>query len=80
MNKLVNLKNAGSMFDFQLFEGKIQVFEFEYQLINMFEFVRFYKNDVRVCSMFAKMMFDLKIAYRPWQANCNFHTVNCTQC
>ena len=46
------------MFDVRLFEAKIQAFEFDHQLMNMFEFVQCSKNDVRVCSIFVKMELD----------------------
>ena len=46
------------MFDVRLFEAKIQVFEFDHQLINTFEFIGCSKNDVQVHSMFDKMVFD----------------------
>ena len=40
------------------FEAKNRVFEFDHQQMNLFEFVRCSKNDVRVRSMFDKMVFD----------------------
>ena len=46
------------MFDVRSFEAKVRVFEFDYQEINTFKFVRCSKNDVRVRSMFDKMVFD----------------------
>ena len=48
----------GSKFDVRSFEAKNRVFEFDHQQMNMFEFVRCSKNDVRVRSMFDKMVFD----------------------
>ena len=45
------------MFDVRSFEAKSQ-FESDYQLMKMFESVRCSKIDVRVCSMFNKMVFD----------------------
>ena len=48
----------GSKFDVRSFEAKNRVFECDYQQMNMFEFVRCSKNDVRVRSMFDKMVFD----------------------
>ena len=41
-----------------MFEAKNRVFEFDHQLMNTFVFVRCSKNDVRVRSMFDKMVFD----------------------
>ena len=60
MSNLVNLVKAllGSKFDVQPFEAKNRVFEFDHQQMNTFEFVRCSKNDVRVRSMFDKMVFD----------------------
>ena len=54
MSDLVNVVKAllGSKFDVRSFEAKSRVFEFDHQLMNMFEFVRCSKNDVRVRSMF----------------------------
>ena len=46
------------MFDVRLFEAKIQVFKFDHQFMNKFKFVQCSKNDVRVRSMFYKMVFD----------------------
>ena len=42
MSNLVNLVKAllGSMFDVRSFEAKNRVFEFDYQKMNMFEFVQ----------------------------------------
>ena len=48
----------GSKFDVRSFKAKNRVFEFDHQQMNMFEFVRCSKNDVRVRSMFDKMVFD----------------------
>ena len=45
------------MFDVCLFEAKNRMFEFDHQSMNIFEFVLCSKNDVRVCSMFDKMVF-----------------------
>ena len=60
MSNLANLVKAllGLMFDVRSFEAKNRVFEFDHQQTNTFEFVRCSKNDVRVRSMFDKMMFD----------------------
>ena len=60
MSDLVNVVKAllGSKFDVRSFEAKNRVFEFDHQQMNMFEFVRCSKNDVRVRSMFDKMVFD----------------------
>ena len=66
MSNLVNVvKNVlGSKFDVQSFEAKNRVFEFDHQQMNMFEFVRCSKNDVRVRSMFDKMVFDPSLLSR----------------
>ena len=48
----------GSKFDVRSFEAKNRVFEFDHQQMNTFEFVRCLKNDVRVRSMFDKMVLD----------------------
>ena len=50
MSDLVNVVKAllGSKFDVRSFEAKNRVFEFDHQHMNMFEFVRCLKNDVRV--------------------------------
>ena len=45
-------------FDVRSFEAKNRVFEFDYHKMNTFEFVQCSKNDVRVHSMFDKMVFD----------------------
>ena len=60
MSDLVNVVKAllGSKFDVRSFEAKNRVFEFDHQQMNTFEFVRCSKNDVRVRSMFDKMVFD----------------------
>ena len=58
------------MFDVRSFEAKIQVFEFDHQRINTFEFVRCSKNDVRVRSMFDKMVFDPSLLIRKLQSSC----------
>ena len=60
MSNLVNLVKAllGSMFDICSFKAKNRVFEFDHQQMNMFEFVLCSKNNVRVRSMFDKMVFD----------------------
>ena len=60
MSNLVNVVKTvlGSKFDVRSFEAKNRVFEFDHQQMNMFEFVRCSKNDVRVRSMFDKMVFD----------------------
>ena len=47
-----------NMFEVRSFEAKNRVFEFNEKNMNMFEFVQCSKNDVRVRSMFDKMMFD----------------------
>ena len=49
------------MFDVRSFEAKNKVFEFDDQSMNMFEFVQCSKNDVRVRSMFDKMVFDTSL-------------------
>ena len=66
MSNLVNLVKAllGSMFDVRSFEAKKRVFEFDHQQMNTFEFVRCSKNDVRVRSMFDKMVFDPSLVLR----------------
>ena len=48
MSDLVNVVKAlsGSKFDVRSFEAKNRVFKFDYQKMNMFEFVRCSKNDV----------------------------------
>ena len=63
MSDLVNVVKAllGSKFDVRSFEAKNRVFEFDHQQMNMFEFVRCSKNDVRVRSMFDKMVFDTSL-------------------
>ena len=60
MSSLVYLVKAllGLMFDVRSFEANNVVFEFDHQQMNTFEFVRCSKNDVRVRSMFDKMVFD----------------------
>ena len=40
------------------FDSKSRMFEFNFQKLKTLEFVRCWKNDVRVCSMFHKMVFD----------------------
>ena len=59
MSDLVNVVKAllGSKFDVQSFEAKNRVFEFDHQQMNTFEFVQCSKNDVRVCSMFDRIVF-----------------------
>ena len=47
------------MFNVHLSEAKKRVFEFDRQDLNTFEFVLRSKNDVQVCSMFNKMVFEL---------------------
>ena len=44
---------CSSLFDIQkmMFEAKNGVLEFDYKKLNMFKFVRYSKNDVRVCLM-----------------------------
>ena len=63
MSNLVNVVKTvlGSKFDVRSFEAKNRVFEFDHQQMNMFEFVRCSKNDVRVRSMFDKMVFDTSL-------------------
>ena len=39
------------------FDSKNRVFKFDYQKMNSFEFVRCLQNDVRVHSMFDKIVF-----------------------
>ena len=51
------------MFDVRSFEAKNRVFEFDYQQMNTFEFVRCSKNDVRVRLMFDKMVFDPSLLF-----------------
>ena len=60
MSNLVNVVKTvlGSKFDVRSFEAKNRVFEFYYQQMNTFEFVRCSKNDVQVRSMFDKIVFD----------------------
>ena len=60
MSNLVNVVKTvlGSKFDVRSFEAKNRVFEFDHQQMNMFEFVWCLKNDIRVRSMFDKMVFD----------------------
>ena len=53
----------GSLFDVRSFKAKNKVFEFDHQQTNMFEFVRCSKNDVRVRSMFHKMVFDPSLLF-----------------
>ena len=63
MSNLVNVMKTvlGLKFDVRLFEAKNWVFEFNHQQMNTFEFVRCSKTDVRVRSMFDKMVFDLSL-------------------
>ena len=65
MSKYVNLVKAlsSSMIDVQSFEAKNRVFEFDHQEMNTFKFVRYSKNDVQVCSMLDKVMFDLLLHF-----------------
>ena len=65
MSDLVNVVKAllGSKFDVRSFEAKNRVFEFDHQQMNTFEFVRCSKNDVRVRSMFDKMVFDPSLVF-----------------
>ena len=51
-----------TMFEFHVksFEAKNRLFEFVYQKMNI---VRCSKNDVRVCSMFDKMVFDPSLRF-----------------
>ena len=60
MSNLVNVVTAllGSKFDVRSFKARNRVFKFDHQQINTFEFVQCSKNDVRVRSMFEKMVFD----------------------
>ena len=46
------------MFDVRSIEAKNRVLEFNYQNMNMFEYIQCSKNDVLVSSMFDKMVFD----------------------
>ena len=46
------------MFDVRLVEAKIQVFEFNHQYMDTFEFVQCSKIYVRVRLMFDEMVFD----------------------
>ena len=66
MSKLVNVVKTliGSKFDVRSFEAKNRVFEFDHQQMNMFKFVRCLKNDVRVRSMFDKMVFDPSLVFK----------------
>ena len=66
MSGLVNVVKAllGLKFDVWSFEAKNRVFEFDHQQMNTFEFVRCSKNDVRVRSMFDKMVFDPSLLLR----------------
>ena len=56
------------MFDVRSFKAKNRVFEFDHQLINMFDFIRCSKNDVTVRSMFDKMVFNpsLQVSNTDW--------------
>ena len=71
-------------FDVRLFEAKNRVFEFDYQKMNMFEFVQCSKIGLRVRSMFDKMVFytslvfDLLLAfvYLPQMSFCHFSAKN----
>ena len=67
MGNLVNVVKAllGSKFDVRSFEAKNRMFEFDRQQMNTFEFVRCSKNDVRVRSMFEKMVFDPSLVEGP---------------
>ena len=67
MNNLINLVKTFDVqwFDVRLFEAKIQVLEFDHQQMKMFEFIQCSKNDVRVQSMFNKMVFDPSLVGRP---------------
>ena len=40
------------------------MFEFDHQLMNMFEFVRSSKDDDRVCVMFVRIVFDPSLGLR----------------
>ena len=48
------------MMDILSLEGKKNVFDFNYQKINMFNFVQCWKNVIRVCSTFDKMVFSVQ--------------------
>ena len=63
MSNLVILVKAllGSKFDVRSFEAKNRVFELDHPYMNTFKFIRCSKNDVRVCSMFDKMVLDLSL-------------------
>ena len=47
-----------SMFDVCMFGAKIRLLEFDYQEMNSFEFSQRSNNNVQVCSMFDKIVFD----------------------
>ena len=49
---------SGLIFDICSFEAKNEVFEFDYQHMNTFKFMRCSKNDVQACSIFVKMVFE----------------------
>ena len=76
MSNLVNLEKAplGSKFDVRSFEAKNRVFEFDDQQMNMFEFVRCSKNDVRVRSMFDKMVFDTSLPEMTFESSLSIFT------
>ena len=80
MSNLVNLVKAllGSMLDVCSFKAKKKVFEFDHQKMNTFEFIR--KNDVQVCSMLDKMVFDPSLDFRCLDIkNCIFFHHECFQ-
>ena len=52
------------MFDVPLLEAKIQVFEFDHQQMNTFEFVGYSKNDVQVHLMVDKIVLDPSLPVR----------------
>ena len=56
---LINKGPIGSMFNVHSFKPKNRMLEFNHQ---SFKFVRCSKNDVRVRSMFDKMVFDPSLA------------------
>ena len=61
MSNLANVVKTvlGSKFDVRSFEAKNRVFEFDHQQMNILEFLRCSKNDVRVRSMFDNMVLSV---------------------
>ena len=45
-------------FDVRSFEAKNRVFDYDHQYMNTFQFIQCSKNDVQICSMFKKSVFD----------------------